>query len=279
MFIEFDLHAYGKLIARWMLALAMAATPAAAQLGLGLVPMRLEFRLAAGQQTSGTLNLSNDSQTKVRIRTELLDFFVDRSATPQFERSLSSEAGDSCRAWLTVNPMETEAAAGAQLPVRYTIRVPEGVAEGSYHCAAGFLTLPPADQANAGGIRTAVRVVTAFYVVVGNPPMQGQVKDIQVEPMPARAPNGPAWQAVVVIENRGRMHLRPSGTLTVLDSSGQTVETAQFQSLPVLPSREQRFLFPLKTDVNSGGYKLRARVDLGTGEIQEANAVVAPGGK
>jgi hypothetical protein len=43
----------------------------------------------------------------------------------------------------------------------------------------------------------------------------------------------------------------------------------------VLPEREQRFLFPLSTDVRNGAYKLRARVDLGTGEIQEASAVVA----
>jgi hypothetical protein len=275
MFPDIDVHSYRKLTLFWLLALIVVA-PAAAQVGLGLAPMRLEFRLAAGQQTSGTLDLSNNSGGKIRIRTELLDFFVDTTATPQFERNVAAEAGDSCRAWLSVNPMETEAAASAQLPVRYTIRVPAGTKDGSYHCAAGFVTLPAAEQAKASGIRTAVRVVTAFYVVVGDPPLQGEVKRIQLEQLPSRAPDGPAWQAVVVIENRGRMHMRPSGTLTVLDSEDHAVETADFQSLPVLPEREQRFLFPLKTDVHNGGYKLRARVDLGTGEIQEASATLAP---
>ena len=48
------------LFERCLLALLMAAAlPAGAQVGLGLTPMRLEFRLAAGQQTSGTLDLSN----------------------------------------------------------------------------------------------------------------------------------------------------------------------------------------------------------------------------
>jgi hypothetical protein len=125
------------------------------------------------------------------------------------------------------------------------------------------------------GIRTAVRVVTAFYVVVGNPTVDGILKLIEVEPLKDGSSH-PALQAIVVIENRGRMHFRPNGTLTVVDASGHTVETRDFQNLPVLPEREQRFLFPLETDLRSGAYKLRARVDLGTGEVQEATAIVAP---
>lgn len=274
MFIELNLHRYCQLAIAGLMLIA-TATPADAQIGLGLAPMRLEFRIAPGQQQSGTLNLSNDSGTKVRIRSELLDFFVDSTATPQFERDLTNEAAYSCRPWLMVNPMETEAMAGNQLPVRFTIRVPEGVQEGSYHCAAGFVTLPPADQVQTTGIRTAVRVVTAFYVVVGNPTVDGGLKLIQIEPIRNAKPDGAVLQAVVVIENRGHMHFRPKGTLTVLDASGNTLETKDFQNLPVLPEREQRFLFPLGTDVRTGAYTLRARVDLGTGEIQEASAVVA----
>ena len=275
MFIKLNLHRHCQL-AIACLMLPASATLAHAQIGLGLAPMRLEFRLAPGQQQSGTLDLSNDSGTKVRIRSELLDFFVDSTATPQFERDLTQEAADSCRSWLLVNPMETETMAGTQLPVRFTIRVPEGVKEGSYHCAAGFVTLPPADQVLTTGIRTAVRVVTAFYVVVGNPTVNGGLKLIQIEPLHKASADGAVVQAVVVIENRGHMHFRPSGTLTVLDASGHTVETKDFQNLPVLPEREQRFLFPLNTDVRTGAYTLRARVDLGTGEIQEASAVITP---
>ena len=274
MFIKLNLHRDCQL-AIACLMLAAGATLAHAQIGLGLAPMRLEFRLAPGQQQSGTLNLSNDSGAKVRIRSELLDFFVDSTATPQFERQLAHETDSSCRSWLMVNPMETETLAGTQLPIRFTIRVPEGVKEGSYHCAAGFATLPPADQVLTTGIRTAVRMVTAFYVVVGNPTVNGGLKLIQIEPLNKASSDGAVLQAVVVIENRGHMHFRPSGTLTVLDASGRVVETKDFQSLPVLPEREQRYLFPLSTDVRTGAYTLRARVDLGTGEIQEASAVVA----
>jgi hypothetical protein len=269
------LYRYCQLAAYCLLLLSLIGIPAQAQVGLGLSPMRLEFAMVPGQQQSGSLTLGNDAGAKVRIRAELLDFLVDSTATPQFERDLPSEAPFSCRSWLSLNPMEIEASGRAPIPVRFTLRVPEGIKEGSYHCAAGFVTLPPAEEAKATGLRMAVRVVTAFYVVIGHPPIDGVLKQIKLEAPSSGQQDGPAWQAVVLIENRGRMHFRPTGTLAVLDPNDQVVETVELQPLPVLPEREQRFLLPLKTDVHSGGYKLRARVDLGTDEIQQAIVQIA----
>ena len=71
------------------------------------------------------------------------------------------------------------------------------------------------------------------------------------------------------------MFFRPTGKLEVLDAEGKAVETADFPSLPVLRQRDQRFLFPLKTHLEVGHYKLRTRVDIGTGEIQEGSLDVA----
>src|SRR5260370_17629968 len=167
---------------RFLAALLLASIPAAhAQVGLGLAPMRLEFGMAAGGQHSGVLTLINDSGTPVRVRTELLDFSVDSTQTPQFEASLPSEEGLSCREWLAVNPMETEIDVGQQLLIRYTIRVPPSAdSPRSYHCAAGFSTLPTDGQLGGNGIRTAVRVVSAFYVVVGKPAVEGGFKDMKL---------------------------------------------------------------------------------------------------
>jgi hypothetical protein len=238
--------------------------------------MRLELRMAAGQQYSGSLKLSSESGGKARVRAEVLDFDIDAQATPQFERDLPQEAPYSCKKWLSLNPMEIEMEKGGALPVRYTLRLPAEVPEGSYNCAAGFTTLPTAEAVTGMGMRMAVRVVAAFYVVVGSPPIHGKLKEIKLEPMPS----GPdskeeGWQAVVVLENSGLIHFRPAGKLEVIDAEGKVVETADFPSLPVLRQRDQRFLFPLKTHLEVGHYKLRARVDIGTGEIQEGSLDVA----
>jgi len=248
-----------------------AAAAGPAQTGLGLAPMRVEFNLAPGAVHSATLTLANNGGQPVRVVGETLDFYVDSTATPQFGPGFPQEAEFSCRSWLLANPMELELNGGAQTPVRYTLRVPQAALPRSYHCALGFTTEPTAEEAQAVGLRTAVQIVAAIYVVVGTPAAEGSIRDLKLEYAPD--PNASGWRAVVTIQNTGVMHFRPQGELAVLDESGAVVETVPFVSLPVLPKRDQNFVFPLK--LRPGGkYKLRARVDLGGAEIQEATANV-----
>ena len=266
--------------------------PAQAQMGLGLVPMRNELTIAPGQQVSGALKLSSESGAKVRIRAEVDDFFIDETDTPQFERDIPHEAAYSCKTWLSLNPMEIELEKGGSLLVRYTIRVPADAAEGSYNCAAGFTTLRPASEtaAEGMGMHMAVRIVSAFYIQVGNPAVVGSLKEIKLEAIPPPAPpaEGTAatdvkdpkdvkgnWQAVVVLENSGQMYFRPVGKLEVLSADGKTVETDDFPSMAILRNRSQRVIFPLKTYLEPGHYTLKVNVDVGMSEIQQGTADVA----
>jgi hypothetical protein len=268
---------------------------AQAQMGLGLVPMRSELKIAPGQQVSGALKLSSESGAKIRIRAEVDDFFVDATDTPQFERDIPQEAANSCKNWLSLNPMEIELEQGGSLLVRYTLRVPADAAEGSYNCAAGFTTLRPANEtaAEGMGMHMAVRIVSAFYIKVGAPAVVGSLKEIKLEAIPPAAEpaegaaakdikdtkeakdNRGSWQAVVVLENAGRMYFRPAGKLEVLNAEGKTLETADFPSMAVLRERSQRVIFPLKTHLEPGHYTLRVSVDIGASEIQQGTADVA----
>jgi hypothetical protein len=263
-------------------ALFGAPTVADAQLGLGLAPMRIELRLAPGQEYSGALKLSSGSGERVRVRAEALDLAIDSTGTPQFEPTLPDEAGVSCGRWIELNPVETELDAYGSLTVRYTLRVPADVTPGSYACAAGVTTLPSiAADGSAIGMRMAVRIVSAFYIQIGSPAVKGQLKSIQVEPLPrGDAGDRTGWQAVVVVENQGLMYFRPTGTVDVLDETGSAVETIDFTPLPVLRQRDQRFVFPVKTELSGGHYKVRVRLDIGADEIQQgvADVRVAPEG-
>ena len=260
------LHRLRKLTPVFVLC---AIFPVYAQVGLGLSPMRTELRLAPGASHTGTLRLVNEGEA-VRVRTSLLDFYLDSEQNPQFEPVLPKEAPYSCRGWLTVNPMETEMQIKGEQTIRYTLTVPAGAQPQSYYCAAGFTSLPGLGEAAGFGIRSAVRVVAAFYVIVGDPPVQGALSAISMEPVPG----SPLKRAVVVFENSGKMYYRPSGTLEVLDPAGTVIESFDINPFPVLPERKQRFLFPLKQLAAGRPVTLRVRADLGTGEIQEGTASV-----
>lgn len=269
-----DLHR-AVIIVLALTCLQVFAPAAHAQVGLGLAPMRVELRMAPGQEYSNTVKLSSQSGVNTRVRAEVLDFDIDDETTPQFEPSLPKEAATSCKDWLTLNPMEMALDKDGYLNVRYTIHLPDGLPEGSYNCAAGFTTLPAVTGPKAAmGLSMAVRVVDAFYIVVGEPPIAGKLDGIALEPTAAQKDRDAGFRAVVVLSNQGRMYYRPTGKLDVLDSEGKILESQDFQSLPVLRERTQRFLFPIKTHLDPGVYKLRARVDIGTGEVQEGLAEV-----
>ncbi|HUS05789.1 MAG TPA: hypothetical protein VMZ52_05825 [Bryobacteraceae bacterium] len=249
-------------------ALLTIASPAGAQVDLGLTPMRVEIPAVAGKAYSGSLSLSNAGTAKARVRVEMVDFYVDENMTPQFVGNVPGEAEYSCRSWLSANPMEVEVEPRSQVTVRYTVRTPAAASERSYHCALGFRSLPSADPQAGTAMRTAVRLITVFYATVGKPPVVGTIKDLKLEPV---APN--LWRAVLLMENAGLMLYRPVGDVQLVNEAGKVVESQAVSSFPVLPKRTQRFLLPMKNLSAGAKYTLRARIEV-AGEIQEGSAVV-----
>jgi len=248
------------------------STVCSAQVGIGLAPLRLEMNPAPRAVQSGLLTITNETDKAVRVRGSLLDFYIDDTDTPQFAATLPAEASASCRSWLSLNPMEFEVPPKRSSIIRYTLRVPAEVAQASFHCAAGFTTLPTAEDMGSTGLRAAVRMIAAFYAVVGNPAINGEVVSVGLE-RDDHASESP-WRAVVVLRNSGTRYFRPTGALDLVDDAGKVIKTLPFQSLPVLPNRDQRFLFPLEIDRSQTQFTLRARVSLGRPEILEALAKV-----
>jgi hypothetical protein len=256
------------------LLLPLLSPCASAQVGLGLSPMRVELDLKPGDNHSGALDLTNEVGAILRVRGELLDFHIDETTTPQFNRNLPGEAANSCRQWLTANPMDTEVDAGQHLIIRYTIAVPKTATPRSYYCAIGYTTMPPADRIKQTGMRSAVRIVASIYVTVGQPNLQGEISGLLYEPVPG-AKDG-TWRAVLVLKNRGDYHFRPAGTVELYSSSGATLETIQIPAYPVLPQREQRYVLPAEIPNPADVRKLKAVVDLGGKETQESSIDVPP---
>ena len=252
----------------FLLLVASTSAPAAG-LGLGLSPMREEFHFAPGRSETRLLSLSNTSDETTRVRAEVLDFKIDNTATPQFSRYLLSESEFSCRTWLSVNPMETDVPAQQTLTVRYTVQVPLDTPVGGYHCAVGFRTLSFTTFPVAG-IRSAVRIVATFYVLVGEPTINASPIALKLAQHRATA----RWQAVLTLDNRGRRYFRPRGTVTLLNEYAENIETVSIPSVPILPQRKQQLTLPLDKVEAGRSYTLRLQIDLGGGEIIKASQSV-----
>jgi hypothetical protein len=206
----------------------------------------------------------------VRVRAELLDFYLDDTMTPQFAEQYENERDFSCKDWLQINPREMDLADGLTFRVRYTIRVPAETPEGEYHCGAGFLTLPPINPDKpALGVNIAVRAVAALYVIVGSPESQPGLQDLSLR----ASPDG-AWEAVARFENRGPRHFRIQGFMEVRDDAGRVVERLEYPPIPVLPKRVQMIPLRLNSLLPAGSYIIRSEADVGLPEILVGTARV-----
>ena len=120
-------------------------------------------------------------------------------------------------------------------------------------------------------MRTAVRVVSVLYPIVGKPSVHGTIASLDLESVSTGDIR--KWRSVLILDNEGLMFYRPRGTVDVLDASGKIVEHLVVASFPVLPKRKQRFLLPLNVQLAAGQYTLHAQIDLGA-EVQEATVQV-----
>ena len=114
----------------------------------------------------------------------------------------------------------------------------------------------------------AVEMVSAFYLTVGNPAPEGELKEIAVQKV--NDPKTSGLRALFTVENSGYTNLRGIGSVEVLDATGNALETRDFPTAVILPKRTQLLPLVLDHKLADGDYTIRVRVNVGTGEIQEA---------
>lgn len=259
---------------KYVLAILLSAA-AQGQVGLGLAPMRQELKMNPGTQTTGVLDLSNEGARELRVLAEFLDFSIDRNTTPQFALALPAEEQWSCRTWLSLNPMMAEIGEKSGLAARYTVKVPREAAPGTYHCAIGYTSVPPAAAQRTSSITTRVRVISAFYILVGDYHPQGRLEGLTLEHV--EDANGGRWVAVVTVANQGNYYFRAQGDVELLDASGAVMEKAALSSTAILPQRSQRLLVPLSKVAPDRKLELRVLVEMAQIGTEEASAQVVTG--
>lgn len=258
---------------KYLIAILLSSV-AYGQIGLGMAPMRHELKLNAGGQSTGVLDLSNEGVRPMRVQAEFLDFSIDRNTTPQFAAALPSEQRWSCREWINLNPMAAEITEKGSLSARFTIRVPKEALPGTYHCAIGYSSVPTLSTGNSSAMVTRVRVISAFYILVGDYHPAGRVEGLTLERVPDAG--GGHWVAVVTVANQGDYYFRAQGDVELLDEAGKVLQKAPVNSTAILPQRSQRILVPLASVVEARMNQLKVTMDLSQVGQEEVSAQVTP---
>lgn len=161
-------------------------------------PGRIEIKLPAGGKHKGSYNVGNSSNSPIRIKITVEEWFAGQ------DNEVIKEKGSSL-GWLELIPQELTLEPNETREVNYSVSIPkEG--KGEYAAMIYFSNIPDPSKE---GVQIRGSIGNALYVIVkGTEIIKGELLDIDItniDPLEVR----------VEIRNLGNIHVRPAGKITV----------------------------------------------------------------
>ncbi len=229
-------------------------------------PPRLELAIPASEPTQGQLKIRNSSAKPALIRIQAGEY---RAFDPVLRLP-------SARAWFFFEPDSLRLDSGAAASITYRILPPAEVAQGQ---AAEYLAAilvdelpeeePQTDRPPVSKVTVVPRFAMPVYLMI-----QGK-EQVEVEAVDLTPSKGPALGLMrldLVLHNRGTVHVRPSGTLTILSDNGPVEYSYPVgRALPLLPSATLQVpvVVPLP---KPGQYRAVTTVEIAPGQIVQKEA-------
>lgn len=237
-------------------------------------PMRLEYSLQPGKSYSGSFKLKNTSTFAIEVYASTGKYrYVFSSGTTPPEGSQSQPP--SCEGWFKFEKEKFILSPGEFADAKFIIAVP-GDAAKEHLCAVLFdekkkseEIRPKRETANIQINLTPRFSIPVYIAIKGNEKISAQIKDMSVVSEPK---NGGAW-INIVLENTGNVHIRPLGTLVVLNQNSEVAKNLAIgKSLPIFPGYKETVpvlcpkLFP-------GKYTAVATVEIAKDQIIQKKTV------
>ena len=218
---------------------------AAEERSLSLSASTFNFSAEPGQKGGGEVSVINEGSAPISVRVYVADQVIaaDGSATfvvpPADANPLTSPA-----TWVTFElPPDAKStgnipfidmAAGARVPVKFEVTVPEGAAPGDRQAVLFFETFSPQEAAEAGTARINARIGARIETRVNGEIVEKM--DVRPFVMPAFVVGSSAGYAFTV-RNEGNIDERVDARLVVLDrSENELSSTAVLTDAPVYAS-------------------------------------------
>lgn len=255
------------LAAAAFLSCCLLAAPVASQpLRFGISPGELELVPGPGGTASGNLLVINYSGQRIRFHVLVQDIFL--RASGELDVLPPGTLEWSVAKMTRVTPAEFELEGGQAHPVRVTVTVPPDARGGRY----GVIVVSPTPVLQTGGARGTVSIVVPklaarlLVPVKGTAVLHGAITGMVAAPRPGNR----GADVKVIFRNRGNVHVRASGELTLLAPDGRQLARLPIAEAVVLPGSVREFRLTWEgTALAPGAYTVRAVLDYG------ADALVA----
>lgn len=204
-------------------------------------PQRLEHSLDAGKTYSGSFKLKNpsDFSVDVFISTGQYRYISSQGTIPPPE---GNAALPSCESWLEFDKKKYALDPGEFVDVKFLIKVPKE-SSGEYLCAALFdekralQEIKPKENTPNVQVRVIPRFSIPVYISIKNTEkIAAEIEDISTEPEFQKG--GLIFN--ITLKNTGNIHIRPLGTLTILNQKSEVVKNIPIgKTLPIFPGYKE----------------------------------------
>jgi hypothetical protein len=215
------------------------------------------YSLPPGAVQQGAVIVSNAGTATGTVKLFVADATTGRTTGTVY---LTDRKPRGAGAWITLSSSSLTLRPGQHRTVRFTVRVPSGAKTGQW--VAGVVaetshrvTGQKSKQKANVQIRIRDLTIVAVQVNIPGPP----VTSFKVGGVTTGGTRG--FQEVVThMANEGNVLVKPSGTVTILDSSGATVQTLTFKMDTFLPHTAIDYPVLLKKALPPGDYTARVHV-------------------
>ncbi|NTW61549.1 hypothetical protein HGB24_02595 [Candidatus Saccharibacteria bacterium] len=213
--------------------------------GLEISPTRVELNAAKGESYIIDYKLTNVTASDLTYYNSVQDFSaLDETGTPKLTLDSNSSDNISIQSWVSGLPQSVIVKAQTTLSVNLTINVPDDAEPGGHYGAIVFSGLAPELDSSGVGMNASAGLLLLIRVD-GAINEQAILKEFFTAVDRSQNDffeNGPI-KFVTRIENKGNVHVKPSGNIEIKDIFGSLVASLDVNKdmSNVLPNSVRRF--------------------------------------
>jgi hypothetical protein len=210
---------------------------ASATTGLKIQPVKIDQTLSPGNSTSGTITLTNVSDTPVNVAVTTQDF-VPLAGADTIQFVGRAPGVTSVRDWIAVGGGNSfTLALNETKEIPYTITAPADAEPGSHFGVVLFnATTKSAGQSLNIGTQVGMLVLVT---VPGNHLESGTILSFTTQPFMQSGPVA----FTIQFQNTGTVYFEPQGTIDIYDMLGHKVGSVPIQGEVVLPTSIRKMEF------------------------------------
>ena len=223
-----------------MLYSAPTARAQESQRTITIVPPSANLSLNPGDKTEGILKVINDSSSSITFTASTQDFIVeDTKGTPDFLPQDTLGKPYSAAAWIGVVPDSFTVAPGQKALLNYYIQVPKNARPGGHY--AGVIYTPSSTLGGKGtGPAVQTQIGTLFSIDVSGP-IHEQASITKFLSEYGFYEYGPV-NILTQIFNKGDLHIKPLGTITIYDMFGRKVGITPLTAYNIFPQAARDYV-------------------------------------